>query len=257
MTVISANEPYESTVEPKKNWLQKIKNIFQINKITKKFSLAQKINVLRASVMGANDGIISVAGIVLGVAGATSNHFAIFISGIGGLLAGNISMAMGEYVSVHSQKDAQQKATIEETQLLKTDYDQQYQFISNKLMASGISSELSEKAAQEMMAKDPLVTVVREKYGFDPNEFTSPFAAALASMLSFTSGALLPLAAITLFPAQWRIAGTVLTVVFALILTGYSAAALGNANKMRGIIRNTFAGLLTMLATYFIGSLFA
>lgn len=255
MTDLSANKPCQSVVVPKKTWLQKI-NIFHVH-TNKKASLAQKINVLRASVMGANDGIISVAGIVLGVAGATSNNFAIFISGIGGLLAGNISMAMGEYVSVHSQKDAQQKATIEEIQLLETNYDQQCQFISNKLIASGISPELSEKAAQEMMAKDPLVTVVREKYGFDPNEFTSPFAAALASMLSFTAGALLPLAAITLLPTQWRIAGTGFAVFFALIITGYIAAVLGNASKARSVVRNTFAGLLTMLVTYFIGSLFA
>lgn len=253
MNMGAGDKAGESAVDGKKAWYQKI-SFFKRRKI---MTLAQKINVLRAGVMGANDGIISVAGIVLGVAGATSNNFAIFIAGIGGLLAGNISMAMGEYVSVHSQRDAQQKATIEETELLKTDYDQQSQFISSKLMASGISSELSEQATQEMMANDPLVTVVREKYGFDPNNFTSPLAAALASMLSFTAGALLPLAAITLFPVHSRIIGTGITVLLALAITGFSAAVLGHADRTRGVVRNTFSGLLTMVVTYFIGSLFA
>ncbi|GEB77049.1 MULTISPECIES: VIT1/CCC1 transporter family protein [Sporolactobacillus] len=243
------------------NNVEKLKLRLKENETLKKFfrksTLAQKVNVLRASVMGANDGIISVAGIVLGVAGATNNNFAIFIAGIGGLLAGNISMAMGEYVSVHSERDAQERATRKEKQLLATNYDQQYQYICKRLETSGISHELSEHAAQEMMARDPLGTVVREKYGFDPAQFTSPFAAALASMLSFTLGALLPLMAMTLLPAQWKTIGTMLAVVFALMITGYSAAALARTNRSRSVFRNVVAGLLTMLVTYFIGSLFA
>ncbi|MCI1857303.1 MAG: VIT family protein [Sporolactobacillus sp.] len=222
-----------------------------------KKTLAQKINMLRAAVMGANDGIISVAGIVLGVAGATTNQFAILISGFGGMLAGTISMAMGEYVSVNSQKDAQEKAIVKEKRLLQAGRDGQCRFVADKLRSSGISPKLSQKAAEEMMARNALHTVVREKYGFDAQEVTSPYAAALASMLSFPTGSLLPMAAIAFLPMSVKIIGTFAAVLVALVLTGYMAALLGRSNKMRSVVRNTMSGMLTMLVTYFIGALFA
>ena len=140
----------------------------------KSITLAQKINVLRAAVMGANDGIISVAGIVLGVAGAASSSFAILISGLAGMLAGTISMAMGEYVSVHSQSDAEVAAVVREKKILDTDYQKEFLFIKNKLLKAGISEELSHKATKEMMDRDPLKSIVREKYGFELNEKTNP-----------------------------------------------------------------------------------
>ena len=133
----------------------------------KSITLVQKINVLRAAVMGANDGIISVAGIVLGVAGAASSSFAILISGLAGMLAGTISMAMGEYVSVHSQSDAEVAAVVREKKILDTDYQKEFLFIKNKLLKAGISEELSHKATKEMMDRDPLKSIVREKYGFE------------------------------------------------------------------------------------------
>ena len=102
-------------------------------------SLAQKVNVMRAAVMGANDGILSVAGIVIGVAGASTSNFAIFISGIAGMLAGTVSMAMGEYVSVNSQKDFQKKAIIQQQAALATNYDHEYDFVLQKYLAHGIA----------------------------------------------------------------------------------------------------------------------
>lgn len=221
----------------------------------KKQTLAQRINIMRAAVMGANDGILSVAGIVIGVAGATTNNFAILISGLSGMLAGTVSMAMGEYVSVNTQKDSQRRAIQEEQRRLKQNYNDEFNFVKQKYIADGIRPELANQATTEMMSKDPLVTVVRERHGFDAGDYTSPYAAALASMISFPIGSILPLLAITLLPTSIRIVATFIAVIIALALTGFGAATLGNANQGRGVLRNVISGMLTMVVTFAIGSL--
>jgi len=218
-------------------------------------SLAQKVNVMRAAVMGANDGILSVAGIVIGVAGASTSNFAIFISGIAGMLAGTVSMAMGEYVSVNSQKDSQKRAIIQQKAALATNYQQEYEFVHQKYLAHGIAPALAKKATDEMMAKDPLTTTVRERFGFNPKEFTSPYEAALASMIAFPTGSILPLAAITLFPEKIKVLATFISVVIALGLTGYFAAILSKADKFHGLLRNVISGIITMVVTFGIGYL--
>ncbi|MBM7543457.1 VIT1/CCC1 family predicted Fe2+/Mn2+ transporter [Weissella beninensis] len=225
--------------------------------ITKKMTLAQKINILRASVMGANDGILSVAAIVIGVAGATTNNFAIFIAGIAGMIAGTVSMAMGEYVSVNAQKDAQEAAIANEQNALEKDYQQEFDYIIKQFSEQGISANLANKAASEMLADNPLKVLVRERYGFELGEYTSPYAAAVSSMISFPLGSILPLLAITLVPENFKIRATIIAVTIALIITGYSAAKLGDASIKKGILRNVISGLLTMIVTYFIGTLFA
>ncbi|GAX03652.1 membrane protein [Secundilactobacillus pentosiphilus] len=221
----------------------------------KKQTLAQRINIMRASVMGANDGILSVAGIVIGVAGATTNSFAIFISGISGMLAGTVSMAMGEYVSVNTQKDAQRRAIMNQKEALANHYDDEFNFVKQKYVGDGIDPQLAEQATNEMMNQDSLVTTVRERYGFDVGEYTSPYAAAIASMISFPIGSILPLLAITLLPISIRIVGTFVAVVIALAITGFSAATLGNAKRGNGIFRNIVSGMLTMIVTFAIGTL--
>lgn len=223
----------------------------------KKMSLAQKVNVLRASVMGANDGIISVAGIVVGVAAATSDPYSILISGLSGSLAGTISMCMGEYVSVSTQKDSQKMALISERERLEDQYQQEFDYVQKQYEAQDIDPQLAHQATQELMAKDALSTVVQERYGFNPKEFTSPYAAAIASFISFPTGSILPLVAVTMAPSDIRIAATVLAVLVALLITGYCAAILSKANRIKSMLRNAFAGLLTMLVTYLIGQLFA
>ncbi|UQS84442.1 VIT family protein [Apilactobacillus apisilvae] len=220
-----------------------------------KQSLAQKINIIRASVMGANDGILSVAGIVIGVAGATTNTFAVFISGIAGMIAGTVSMAMGEYVSVNTESDSQKNAVISQKQALKNNYNEEFTLVRDKYMQIGISKELATNATNEMMKKDALKTTVREKYGFIVNEFTSPYAAAIASMISFPTGSILPLVAISIFPSGLNIIATFIAVVIALAITGYIAAVLSNANKLKSATRNIISGLLTMIVTYLIGLL--
>lgn len=221
----------------------------------KKKTLAQKINVMRAAVMGANDGIVSVAGIVIGVAGATSSNFAIFISGISGMLAGTVSMAMGEFVSVNTQKDSQRNAISHQKQALADSYDHEFNTVQQKLVSDGITADLAEQATKEMMNKDPLKTSVRQKYGFNVGEYTNPLSAAIASMISFPTGSILPLVAITTFPSSIRVLATGIAVIIALAITGYSAAKLGNSNRTRGIIRNVVSGILTMIVTYTIGTL--
>ncbi|MGL0749606.1 VIT1/CCC1 transporter family protein [Secundilactobacillus paracollinoides] len=223
--------------------------------MNKKRTLAQRINVMRAAVMGANDGILSVAGIVIGVAGATTNSFAIFISGISGMLAGTVSMAMGEYVSVNTTKDTQRRAIMRQKEALSDSYNNEFNFVKQKYVDDGIAPELAEQATKEMMTKDPLLTTVRERYGFDVGEFTSPYAAAIASMISFPIGSILPMLAITLLPVSARIWGTAVAVVIALALTGYSAATLSNANRGHGVMRNVISGVITMIVTFAIGTL--
>ena len=223
----------------------------------KQQSLAAKVNIIRALVMGANDGILSVAGIVIGVAGATSHSGAIFLAGLAGMLAGTISMAMGEWVSVSTQRDTERRAVERESAALDDHYEAEVTYIQKKYEKTGISSELAAKAAREMLQKDPLKVAVRERYGFDSQEKTSALAAAIASMIAFPTGSVLPLLSITLFPDQIRIVATFIAVVVALTVTGYAAAALGKSNRWRSVLRNVVSGILTMIITYFIGSLFA
>ncbi|GKQ42703.1 membrane protein [Companilactobacillus sp. RD055328] len=221
----------------------------------KKLSLAEKNNLIRAAVMGANDGILSVSGIVIGVAGATSSTFAIFIAGFAGALAGTVSMAMGEYVSVHSQNDAQTKAVSEQEYALKHNYDEEYNYVSKKYTDQGISIVLAQKATTEMMNNDALATTVRERHGFSINHEVSAIGAAVTSMIAFPLGSLLPMMAITLFPTDIRIIATVISVLVALSITGYLAATLSQANRTTATIRNVISGIFTMIVTYTIGSL--
>lgn len=223
----------------------------------KKMSLAQKVNVLRASVMGANDGIISIAGIVIGVAAATSNARSILIAGLSGTLAGMISMCMGEYVSVSTQKDSQKMALISEKQRLQNQYQHEFEYVQKKYEAQDIDPQLAKQATKELMEKDALGTAVQERYGFNPNEFTSPYAAAIASFISFPTGSILPMVAVTVSPANVRILATAIAVLIALLITGYFAAVLGKSNRIKSMIRNAVAGVLTMGVTYLIGQLFA
>ena len=224
---------------------------------SKKMSLAQKVNILRASVMGANDGIISIAGIVIGVAAATNNAYSILISGLSGTLAGMISMCMGEYVSVSTQKDSQKMALISERQRLDDQYQEEFNYVQQKYEDQDIDPKLAKQSTKELMDKDALSTVVQERYGFNPKDFTSPYAAAIASFISFPTGSVLPMLAVTLAPAESRILATAIAVLIALLITGYCAAILSNSNRLKSSIRNAIAGLLTMGVTYIIGQLLA
>lgn len=227
------------------------------NQKHRKMSLAEQINLIRAGVMGANDGILSVAAIVLGVAAATSKSSTIILSGMAGMLAGTISMAMGEYVSVHAQRDSEKRAVADESVRLRVNPQAEMDYVTDKYVATGISRELAQKATTEMFNTSPINTAVRERYNIDPTKSTSAIGAALVSMISFPLGSLLPMLMITLVPASSRIFATIIAVIIALCITGFVAAKLGKARPVPGTVRNVISGLITMAVTYGVGHLFA
>lgn len=217
--------------------------------------MASRLNWLRAGVLGANDGIVSTAGLVMGVAGATTDSSAILIAGIAGLVAGSISMAGGEYTSVSAQKDSE-KAAIEKERLeLAQDPDGELRELAWFYEQKGMSLELATKVAKELTAKDALKAHAEAELGIDSEQHASPGQAALASFVAFAAGSLLPLLAVTGPWVEFRIQVTVAAVVASLALTGYVGAKIGGARSGAAIIRNVAVSLLTMGVTYAIGQL--
>ncbi|MEV5954613.1 VIT family protein [Streptomyces sp. NPDC051987] len=218
-------------------------------------ALGSRLNWLRAAVLGANDGIVSTAGIVVGVAGATGDRNALLTAGLAGLLAGSMSMAAGEYVSVSTQRDSELAALAQEKRELKEQPDAELEELTELLERRGLSRDVAREAAVQLTERDALRAHARVELGIDPDELTSPWHAALASFLAFTVGALLPLLAIVLPPADWRLPVTVGSVLAALVLTGWSSARLGAAAVGPAVLRNVAGGALAMGVTYAAGSL--
>ncbi|WP_314618584.1 VIT1/CCC1 transporter family protein [Streptomyces stackebrandtii] len=217
--------------------------------------LGSRLNWLRAAVLGANDGVVSTAGLVVGVAGATESRAALFTAGLSGLLAGSMSMAAGEYVSVSSQRDSEQAALAEEKRELREDPEAELAELTGLLAARGLSPDVAREAAEQLTERDALRAHARVELGIDPDDLTNPWHAAGASCLAFTVGALLPLLAIVLPPASARLWVTVASVLAALAFTGWWSAGLGNAPAGRAILRNVGGGALAMAVTYGAGSL--
>ncbi|MFD8496883.1 VIT family protein [Amycolatopsis sp. NPDC059657] len=219
-------------------------------------NIGGKLNWLRAGVLGANDGIVSVAGIVVGVAGATTDSTTILTAGVAGLVAGALSMAGGEYVSVSTQRDTEQALLRLEKQELKTMPEAEERELAEIYEDKGLSPRLAAEVARELTENDALQAHAEAELGIDPGNLTSPWQAAWASLVSFTIGALLPLIAIALPPVSWRVWACAASVVVGLALTGLISARLGDADVRRAIIRNVGVGALTMLVTYYVGVLF-
>jgi VIT1/CCC1 family predicted Fe2+/Mn2+ transporter len=213
------------------------------------------LNWLRAAVLGANDGIVSTAGLVMGVAGATTDRQAIFIAGLAGVIAGALSMAAGEYVSVSSQKDTETALLAKERRELEEEPEEELAELAGIYRDKGLSEETARQVAVELTAHDALAAHAEAELGLDAYERTKPSHAALASMAAFTLGAVLPLLTITLLPHSWRVWGTVISVVAALALTGYSSARFTNAVVSRAIVRTVGGGVLAMGVTYAVGRL--
>ncbi|HWD06293.1 MAG TPA: VIT family protein [Amycolatopsis sp.] len=218
--------------------------------------IGEKLNWLRAGVLGANDGIVSVAGIVVGVAGATTNSTAILTAGVAGLAAGAFSMAGGEYVSVSTQRDTEHALLRLERQELETMPEAEERELAGLYEAKGLSPELARQVARELTEKDALRAHAEAELGIDPDNLTNPWHAAWASLLAFSAGALLPLLAIMLVGTSQRVWACAAAVILGLTLTGWTSAKLGNAAPGRAILRNVGAGALTMIVTYGIGVLF-
>jgi VIT1/CCC1 family predicted Fe2+/Mn2+ transporter len=218
-------------------------------------SMGARLNWLRAAVLGANDGIVSTAGVVVGVAGATSDRAAIVIAGVAAAVAGALSMAAGEYVSVSTQRDSERSMLHLERTELHEDPEGELEELTQLYQHKGISRRLAEQVAAELTEHDALAAHAEAELGIDPEDLTNPWHAALASMVAFTVGALLPLLVITFSPASIRTVVTVLAVAAALALTGWSSARLGRSPVGRAIARNVVGGLVAMGVTYAIGAL--
>jgi len=218
-------------------------------------SVTNKLNWLRAGVLGANDGIVSVAGIVVGVAAATAERGPVFTAGIAGLAAGALSMAVGEYVSVSTQRDTERAMLQVERQELKLQPEVELDELTGLYEARGLTHETALKVAEELTAYDPLAAHAEVELHIDPEELTNPWQAAISSAVSFTLGAILPLIAILVPPPSARILVTVITVLIALAITGWVSARLGGAKPLRPILRVTVGGALAMAITFGIGHL--
>jgi VIT1/CCC1 family predicted Fe2+/Mn2+ transporter len=217
--------------------------------------LSQRLNWLRAGVLGANDGIVSVASLVVGVAGATTDNAALLVAGLAGLVGGAISMALGEYVSVSSQRDTEQALIHKEREELRTMPDEELAELVDLYRARGLSEQTAHQVAVELTAHDALAAHLEVELGIDQNDLVNPWHAAISSAISFTIGALLPLLAILLPPPGWRVPVTFVAVLAALALTGLVSARIGGASPVRASLRLVIGGALALIATWLIGTL--
>jgi VIT1/CCC1 family predicted Fe2+/Mn2+ transporter len=218
-------------------------------------SVASKLNWLRAGVLGANDGIVSTAGIVVGVAAATVEREPIFTAGIAGLVAGAVSMALGEYVSVSTQRDTERALLAQERRELHEDPAAELDELAGLLEGRGLSVTTARTAAEELTDHNAFAAHAEVELGIKPGDLANPWLAAASSAVSFTLGALLPLIAILLPPVPFRVPVTMVGVLLALAITGTVSARLGGAPVGKAVVRNVIGGALALGATYLIGEL--
>lgn len=214
------------------------------------------LNKLRAAVLGANDGIVSTAAVVMGVAGATSDSQSIATAGFAALVAGALSMAVGEYVSVSSQSDTEKAYIRREKRLLRQNPEGEQRQLATYYESQGVSTATAKQVAADLHKSNALQAHLRMHFGIDEDDLNSPWQAAIASLLAFTAGGLVPFLSVILAPEHLKLQATFAAVLLALIATGYFSARAGNAHKMRAILRVVIGGALAMLVTYGIGALF-
>ncbi len=219
-------------------------------------NISGKSNWLRAAVLGANDGIVSIAGLVVGVAGATSSKLIILTAGIAGIVAGALSMAAGEYVSVSTQRDIEKALLEKERQELIDNPEEELEELKLLYQAKGLTEGTALIVAKELTEHDAFAAHVDIELHIDPNNLTNPWHAAYASSASFLVGAMIPLGVIMLPLGSSTVAITFLSVVVALIITGFLSAKAGGANIRASVIRVVAGGVLAMVVTYAIGRLF-
>ena len=218
-------------------------------------SMSERLNTLRAGVLGSNDGILTVVGVLFSVAVATTNQFTIFIAGLSDLLACAFSMAAGEYASVSTQKDAEKAAVAKEKALLKSDFAAELEAVKVFYVEKGVTPKTAQLIAEDLMQKKPLETVIAVKYNLKLGQYMNPWNAALSSLVSASLGGIFPLAAMSLSPVQYQWPLTILAVLVSVGLTGYLSARLGNGMVKTAIIRNVIVGIITMIIHYSVGLL--
>lgn len=211
---------------------------------------------LRAAVLGANDGIISTASLLLGVAAAHSPHSSIVTAGLAGLVAGAMSMAAGEYVSVHSQADSEQADLNREKAELNKNRQAETRELTDIYIERGLEADLAREVARQLMAHDALAAHARDELGLSDNTVARPIQAAMASAASFTAGAAMPLLVAVLVPGPQLIPFLVAASLSFLAFLGGVAAYMGGASISSGVWRVTFWGALAMAVTAGIGALF-
>lgn len=220
-------------------------------------SVGARLNWLRAGVLGANDGIVSISGLLVGVAAANpANTPAIAIAGVAGICSAAVSMSAGEYVSVSTQRDTERQLVAEQQRLLESDPAGQEEKLARMWEDKGLSASTAALVARDLSAHDALEAHLTAEHNIDPEELTNPWAAAASSFLAFLAGSLLPLLTMLLLPADLRITGTFVSVLVALALTGWISAVLGGAPRIRAVVRLVLGGAGAMALTYLVGHLF-
>ena len=217
---------------------------------------SERISWLRAAVLGANDGIVSTASLIVGVAAANVEHATILVSGIAGLVAGAMSMAAGEYVSVSSQADTENADLARETKELATNPAFEREELAQIYVGRGLKPELAREVAEQLMAFDALKSHARDELGITETGAARPVQAAVASAASFSVGAILPLVIVLVFPQENLIYAVSIASLIFLIALGIVAAKTGGANPWKGALRVGFWGAFAMAATAFIGRFF-
>ena len=215
----------------------------------------ESVGWLRAAVLGANDGIVSTASLVLGVASAKPEPSAILLVGVAGLVAGAMSMATGEYVSVSSQSDTENAALAQEKKELETDYQGEVQELTSLYMQRGLEPAIARQVAEQLMKKDALDAHAREELGLTATNSARPLQAALFSAGSFSAGAALPLIVAWLAPTALVSIFIILSTLLSLAVLGYISSAVSKANPVRAIIRITFWSTMAMVLSMGIGHL--
>ncbi len=215
-----------------------------------------KLNWLRAGVLGANDGIVSIAGLVVGVAGATDNTQIILTASMAGIIAGAISMAAGEYVSVSSSRDTEKALLKKEKYELEHYPKEELEELVTIYQQKGLSRQTATTVAKELTAKDAYAAHIDAELHIDPHNLTNPSHAAIASAVSFLVGAIIPMVAVLVPPASVRVPFTFVSVIIALVITGTVSAKVGDAPVIRAVLRVVSGGALAMAITYGVGKLF-
>lgn len=215
----------------------------------------ERVGWLRAAVLGANDGIISTASLVLGVASADTSSSGVLLAGIAGVVAGAMSMATGEYVSVSSQADTENEALAQEKRELATDYQGEVQELTSLYIQRGLDPGLAQQVAVQLMEKDALDTHAREELGLTGTNSAQPLQASIFSALSFSAGAVLPVMVAWLTPVTLVFPTVILSTLFSLAVLGYISSIVVKAPPKRAIIRITFWSTMAMVLSMGAGSL--
>jgi VIT1/CCC1 family predicted Fe2+/Mn2+ transporter len=217
--------------------------------------IAQRLNWLRAGVLGANDGIVSVAAIVVGVAGATTASAPILTAGAAALIGGAISMALGEYVSVSGQRDSERSLIAKEKRELEESPEEELLELAGIYESRGLTAKTALQVAKELTANDALAAHLSAELNIDQNDVVSPWRATFASAVAFLTGGIVPLLVMLLTPQTMRVPVTAVVVIIALAGTGVLGAKLGGSRPVRAAIRVVIGGALALAATFTIGAL--